>query len=349
MGMLQRCRVSLCARLIVSQSYPWRRLRVTTENVSSQKSAQITLIPMLHVASISFYDTVLRYIADTMQQSRSTVVLIEGLLDSESQRIEQEEESRSIFHDDKLRTLVSTRAKQNELFSSETLRDMCSEMHVDFNALQKFSHSDASSSSPSTPSSENLEASASTTATVVRLQDAYFRPLLTSLCGDRVVHADLTFEQCFQTANARTPSGTNSPWLNGESLVHIGRHPQVKSARERHCALDARARISECFEGQHQQQSATTPNANSESSSTVVDCHVVIPWGIHHMDGLVHALKNGLLPAPLVYRGQELQQQQERDVATPLGKAMALTVAEDGGVFREENFGLPPEFASTFR
>lgn len=375
--MLRRCRICVSAQLVVSQRCGWRRLHAQPPgddravadqpaHATTAATAVITLIPMLHVASTQFYDDVLQYIADPSLQNSSyssetavprhqnTVVFLEGLMDSEQQRIEQEEESRAIFEDAKLREMVRTRALNNELFSLETMRDMCAEMHIDFAALQRFS------------SSVSAETSRNDKQGTVRLQDAYFRPLLTALCGDRVVHADLTFPQCFAAASAPSNSASSSsfsssPWLSGDSLAHIGRHPQVKAARERHCAFAVRQRIVDLWKNPNSNEKAISSTKRLRSIDESDDddvVHIVVPWGMHHMEGLLQALQTGA--AASLYRGKTLTfggasdhggraAVAETEETHDGNEAMQLRIVSEAAPFREESFQLPEEFASTFR
>ncbi|KAK7194976.1 hypothetical protein NESM_000420200 [Novymonas esmeraldas] len=178
----------------------------------------ITVIPTLHVASLKFYDRVLEYIDHAVRRNKDTVVLLEGICDSEAAGRQQMEEYADIMGNEALRRTMTAKADDNTLYSPEVMQEICAELDVRYDLLQ------------------SLEST-------VRLQECYLKPKLAALCGLNLRNnADLDMH------DVQRLLGEESARLHalGERLPasvpvsQLGSFPVIRKHRERKVAQAAR-------------------------------------------------------------------------------------------------------------
>ncbi|KAG5482073.1 hypothetical protein LSCM1_05792 [Leishmania martiniquensis] len=186
----------------------------------------ITVIPTLHVASIKFYDHVLEYIDHAVKRNKDTVVLLEGICDSEEAERQQMQEYEDIMRNDALRQTILAKADDNTLYSPEVMREICREMDVCYDLLQ------------------SMESK-------VRLQECYLKPKLAATCGLNLRnHADLDMhevQRLLEEESARLHAlGERLP--SSIAVSQLGSFPVIRKHRERKVAEVARMHCTRWFE-----------------------------------------------------------------------------------------------------
>lgn len=213
---------------------------------------KVTLIPTLHVASIAFYDRVLRYLEEAVKRQNNVRVLLEGICDTKEDEQQQLQEFRDIMSSEQLRLTIKAKAVENSLYSRETMRDMCAELAVNFEQLEKIQDS-------------------------VRLEACYLKPQMASTCGLNLVNnADLDMKEVQnllveQLMEDQTPIKDGSVLPSGIPISQIGTFPKVRQAREKKVADAARQYC----------QSWIADEKEGE---------IIIPWGCFHIDSIYHHL-----------------------------------------------------------
>ncbi|AYU77736.1 hypothetical protein conserved [Leishmania donovani] len=186
----------------------------------------ITVIPTLHVAGIKFYDRVLEYIDHAVKRNKDTLVLLEGICDSEAAEKQQMQEYQDIMRNDALRQTMLAKADDNTLYSPEVMREICQEMDIRYELLQSME-------------------------STVRLQECYLKPKLAAMCGLNLRnHADLHMHEVqrlleeesvrLQTLGERLPSSI--------AVSQLGSFPVIRKHRERKVAQVARMHCIRWFE-----------------------------------------------------------------------------------------------------
>lgn len=186
----------------------------------------ITVIPTLHVAGIKFYDRVLEYIDHAVKRNKDTLVLLEGICDSEAAEKQQMQEYQDIMRNDALRQTMLAKADDNTLYSPEVMREICQEMDIRYELLQSME-------------------------STVRLQECYLKPKLAAMCGLNLRnHADLHMHEVqrlleeeserLQTLGERLPSSI--------AVSQLGSFPVIRKHRERKVAQVARMHCTRWFE-----------------------------------------------------------------------------------------------------
>ncbi|KPI86837.1 hypothetical protein ABL78_4114 [Leptomonas seymouri] len=180
---------------------------------------RITIIPTLHVASMKFYDRVLEYIDQAVRRNKDTVVLLEGICDSDAAEKQQMQEYAEITQNQDLRQTMITKADDNTLYSPEVMQEICQELGVRHDLLC------------------SLEST-------IRLQECYLKPKLAATSGLSLRNnADLNMHEV-QKLLAEESARLH---LLGESLPssvavsQIGSFPLIRKHRERKVASVARA------------------------------------------------------------------------------------------------------------
>jgi hypothetical protein len=196
----------------------------------------VTLVPMLHVASVGFYDSIVELIGQLGPARR---IVTEGVLSDEQEKASREAEWQVLTHNEALRQSLRVSAQSNSLYGDEVLHDICRELHLEATELDVIG-----------PVSR------------LRLQAAYFVPLLASLYPDSLVAGDL----CVGT----------SPALGSAELGLLGKQPEIKRLREMHCAKI----IWQCA-----RELMALPRERDALAG-----HVVAPWGLFHTDGIAQRL-----------------------------------------------------------
>ncbi|KAH9582340.1 hypothetical protein LSM04_007057 [Trypanosoma melophagium] len=189
----------------------------TTSTTSAAPIPFITLIPTLHVASIKFYDKVLDYMVDAVKTRENVVILLEGICDDENVEVQQMEEYFQISHNADLRSTLLQKAENNTLYNEDTMRVICEELAVRFDALTKAS-------------------------ATVRLQECYLRPKMAALVGAHLRNdADLNMREVETILREeKTADLTIDIPVN-----RLGAQPAVRQQRE---AKVARAAQQRCVE-----------------------------------------------------------------------------------------------------
>lgn len=249
----------------------WSRiLGKTVANEAGLAVACVTMIPTLHIASPKFYDRVLEYMQQAVRRNKNTVILLEGICDSEESEKLQLQEYRDIARNDSLRHAMTSKADQNTLYPPEVMKDICNELAINYDVLMSYGDS-------------------------VRLQECYLKPKMAALCGEYLRNdADLNMvdiQKILQSEAARLAAiGEALP--STVSVSEIGSFPTVRKNRERRVAAVARrqceAWLAEEMEGEvivpwgffHTEaithyilegnHTAATPSAASDSTSTAV-------------------------------------------------------------------------------
>ncbi|GET87514.1 hypothetical protein, conserved [Leishmania tarentolae] len=186
----------------------------------------ITVIPMLHVASIKFYDRVLEYIDHAVKRNRDTLVLLEGICDSEAAEKQQMQEYQEIMQNAALRQTMLAKADDNTLYSPEVMKEICQEMGVRYDLLQSME-------------------------STVRLQECYLKPKLAAMCGLNLRnHADLHMhevQRLLEEESARLQAlGECLP--SSIAVSQLGTFPVIRKHRERKVAQVARVHCTRWFE-----------------------------------------------------------------------------------------------------
>lgn len=250
----------------------------------------LTLIPMLHVAHQSFYDAVLTYCGDlygrvprirattnsegqvssTNQKqtdvgSPAFLAIIEGIHDSEDSKAEEAKEFKEIVSSPALRAQIQNLAERNELYSIDTLRAMCAELHVPSKMFFK-EYSNG-----------------------VRLQDCYFKPKLVCSYGDCVCSGD----------GSRSVLGSAFDWSSASSPSALQANAHViKTRREMLCvdvAVGEAERLSSLRPMKPHPETSSIPMIGEVAQLPSLLPHLVLLWGHYHTPGLVSALhgRNG--------------------------------------------------------
>jgi hypothetical protein len=239
----------------------------------------VHVIPMLHVASQAFYDSVLDYITklacpqttSCAEQSfvegtrnNKVVVCLEGLCNDVADRDAQDREYVSIQSSSVIASSMRDGAANNTIFSRDVQRDICNEMDIDYESIEG-----------------QLATSSCQTGNRVRLQECYFKPLVATLAGPiDVRNADITLGEAENLFSEATNQGT---MLVGTPLPSIGRHPYVKAAREAHCVALIRKVAAAHVD-------SITSASLSNTSRLPSQIHFVVPWGFYHSEPLYHSL-----------------------------------------------------------
>lgn len=187
---------------------------------------KITIIPTLHVASMKFYDRVLEYIDQAARRNKDTVVLLEGICDSNAAEQQQMQEYVEIMKNKSLQQTMIAKADDNTLYSPEVMQEICQELDVRYDLLQ------------------SLEST-------VRLQECYLKPKLAATCGLNLRNnADLDMhevQKLLEEESARLHSlGESLP--SSIAVSQLGTFPIIRKHRERKVAHVARAYCEGWFE-----------------------------------------------------------------------------------------------------
>ncbi|CCW64639.1 unnamed protein product [Phytomonas sp. EM1] len=212
----------------------WRRFlaKASPQGLSSSSAkprlgtSQVTIIPTLHIASIQFYDRVLDYMRKAVQHNKNTVIFLEGLCDSREAQEAQMREYHEIAQNESLREAMLSKADQNNLYTEDTMRDICKELLVDYDTLLHYIDE-------------------------VRLQECYLKPKMAAYCGLNLHNgADLDMEKVqalLQDEAIRLSAlGETSP--SSVSVPEIGLFPVVRRNRERKVAQLARMQCEQWFQ-----------------------------------------------------------------------------------------------------
>ncbi|KAG5508854.1 hypothetical protein JKF63_05357 [Porcisia hertigi] len=186
----------------------------------------ITVIPMLHVASIKFYDRVLEYIDHAVKRNKDTLVLLEGICDSEAAGKQQMQEYQNIMRDTALQQTMLAKAEDNTLYSPEVMREICQELGVRYEVLQSIE-------------------------STVRLQECYLKPKLAAMCGLNLRnHADLDMHEVQRLLEVESAklydAGGGLP--SSIAVSQLGSFPVIRQHRERKVAQVARMQCTRWFE-----------------------------------------------------------------------------------------------------
>jgi hypothetical protein len=189
---------------------------------------KITVIPTLHVASVRFYDRVLEYVNQAVRRNKDTVVLLEGICDSDAAGKQQMEEYAAIMRNKDLQQTMIAKANDNTLYSPEVMREICQELDVRYDLLQ-------------------------TLESTVRLQECYLKPKLASTCGLNLRNnADLNMhevQKLLEEESARLHSlGESLP--SSVAVSQLGTFPIIRKHRERKVAHVARVYCEGWFENE---------------------------------------------------------------------------------------------------
>ncbi|ORC89858.1 putative mitochondrial DNA topoisomerase II [Trypanosoma theileri] len=194
----------------------------STSSSSLTKTPFITLIPTLHVASLQFYDKVLDYMVKAVKERDNVVILLEGICDDEDVEVQQMEEYFQISHNADLRTALLKKADTNTLYTEETMRVICEELAVRYDALKE-------------------------AAATVRLQECYLRPKMAALVGAHLRNdADLNMREVLAILREENSSDEKNADMTIDIPVsQLGAQPAVRQKRE---AKVARAAQQRCVE-----------------------------------------------------------------------------------------------------
>ncbi|RNE97824.1 putative mitochondrial DNA topoisomerase II [Trypanosoma conorhini] len=177
----------------------------------------ITLIPTLHVASVEFYDTLLDYMVRAVKEQENAIILLEGICDTEESEVQQMEEYFAIAHSEQLKAEMLQKADQNTLYDEETVKAICEELAVNYEALSK-------------------------QQSTVRLQECYLKPKMAALVGSHLRNdADLNMSEV-EAILAEEGSSTGSVFV---PFSQLGANPAVRRSRERKVAKAAQMRCVE--------------------------------------------------------------------------------------------------------
>eukprot|EP00796_Vickermania_ingenoplastis_P007574 gene7574-5341_t len=250
----------------------------------------VTVIPTLHVASINFYDEVLRYMEEAVKRHGGRVkILLEGICDAEVDETLQQQEYEAIASSPELQETLKKRADHDTLFSPDVMMDMCAEMALHYSTLQKYKKE-------------------------VRLQECYLKPKMAAMFGRLLLNdADLNMtevqgilskelEAAVEKGDTAVPSSV--------SVSQIGAYPGVRAAREQKVAAAAREQclrwIGEEAEGE-----------------------VIIPWGFFHTEQIVKYICSPP-PAPAPASAATKEKKDNTEVSeTSSGTSSSDGTAED--------------------
>lgn len=215
-------------------------------------SPLVTVIPLLHVASMTFYDTVMRYLDTSVQRYGSRAcILLEGICDGEEDAELQRHEYAQIAHNTSLQEMLRKKAEENTVFTPAVQQEICTELGVDYSVLLQHQSR-------------------------VRLQECYLKPKMAVSCGLYLHNeADLTMKEVQAVLRAELEEETakgSTAIPTTISVRHIGQFPRVRQAREEKVA---RAALERCRGWL----------ANAE------DGEVIIPWGFFHAEPIVRLLR----------------------------------------------------------
>lgn len=186
----------------------------------------ITIIPTLHVASIKFYDRVLEYMQQAVRRNPATVVLLEGICDSDEAEKQQLSEYLQIAQSSELRDMMLEKADGNNLYPAAVVREICAELALDYATLQKYE-------------------------STVRLQECYLKPKVAALCGTHLRNsADLNMHEVQQllAGEAARLAALGESLPSSVSVSEIGKFPIVRKNRERKVAAVARLQCEKWLE-----------------------------------------------------------------------------------------------------
>lgn len=218
---------------------------------SDASTPLVTVIPVLHVASISFYDTVMRYLDASVQQYGSRAcILLEGICDGEEDAELQRQEYAQIAHNTSLQEMLRKKAAENTVFTPTVQQEICTELGVEYPVLLQ--HEDR-----------------------VRLQECYLKPRMAASCGLYLHNdADLNMKEVQAILRAALEEETamgSTAIPTTISVRQIGTFPRVRQAREEKVA---RAALERCRQWL----------ANAQ------DGEVIIPWGFFHAEPIMRLL-----------------------------------------------------------
>lgn len=242
-------------------------LPASTATISSASSSgppipRVTIIPTLHVASISFYDTVLRYLDSSVKAyGDRACILLEGICDGEEDAELQRQEYLQIASTPSLQEMLRKKAEENAVFPPDVQQEICAELGVEYPVL--------------------LEHIAN-----VRLQECYLKPQMAASFGLHLHNeSDMNMKEVQAVLRAELEAEAamgNTDVPNTLSVRQIGQFPRVRQAREWKVA---RAALAHCQLWLAKEQ----------------DGEVVIPWGFFHSDPIVRTLRMGVpTPSPSV-------------------------------------------------
>lgn len=236
----------------------WTRLLAKSSPISGPPYVQahfpvprVTVIPTLHVASIRFYDEVLKYMDESVRQYGNRVrILLEGICDADEDEEQQKQEYREIMKSPALQETMRVKADENTLFPLDVIREMCTELAIDFDTLQQHQKD-------------------------IRLQECYLKPKMAATCGLNLFNdADLNMKEVqtelAKQMEAETAKGS-STLPDTIPVSQIGVFPCVRAAREKKVASVARRYCQRWL-------------------SEEADGEVIIPWGFFHTEQIVRHL-----------------------------------------------------------
>lgn len=266
----------------------WTRL--TLRNSSSLGGsvpcdANIHIFPMLHVASVKFYDAVLEEVK-TLATSEDGApplpmyALLEGILSSPQQRMVDAQEFSTIFYDKNLNQQISSTCagaptwdpladrshiglgmQATQLYSDEVLREICNkELNLGLDTIVDYNRQKSEANTGG--------------ANLLHLQDAYFKPLLATLVGNSMLSADVTEAELMKDL--------------GSENVPLHKLPQqrVKAFREEHLVNY----LLHIVTRQSLLKQAEFVEKESPISSVPL-CNIAVLWGHYHTDGILEALQ----------------------------------------------------------
>lgn len=186
----------------------------------------ITLIPTLHVGSIKFYDRVLEYMQSAIARNRDVVILLEGICDNTEAAEQQLQEYKAIMESESLRETMVAKADENTLYSPEVMRELCAELSLDYDTLEKLQDT-------------------------VRLQECYLKPKMAATCGLHLRNdADIYMKDVQQLLAEESvrlrAEGKKMP--SSVAVSDLGTFPVIRMLRERKVARMARLICEKWFE-----------------------------------------------------------------------------------------------------
>ncbi|CCW71754.1 unnamed protein product [Phytomonas sp. Hart1] len=189
-------------------------------------TSQVTIIPTLHIASIKFYDQVLDYLRIAVQRNKNTVIFLEGICDSCEAQQAQMREYHEIVQNKSLQEAIVLKANQNNLYTENTMRDICEELSVDYDTLLRYTNE-------------------------VRLQECYLKPKIAAYCGLNLcntVDLDMGKVQALLQDEAIRLSTLGESLPSSVSVTEIGSFPVIRKNRERRVAQLARMQCKQWYQ-----------------------------------------------------------------------------------------------------
>lgn len=324
--MFRRCKLKHSAKDIALRGSEWTRLLLRTSLTGNGATVPcdtgIVLFPMLHVASVKFYDSVLEGVKSLAEDDAGSTLplyaLLEGVLSSDNQRALDAKEYNMIYYDANIKSQVTAACcgssqwdplanrsrvglgmQNTNLYSDDVLREICGkELNLGFETIVDYNKQKIS-----------LLDSSTNEANLLHLQDAYFKPLLATIAGNSMLSADVT------EADLMKGLGTDTG-------VPLHKLPQqrVKAFREEHLANFLLHIV------KRQAMLKQAEWAQKELTDTAVPlCNIAVLWGHYHTDGILEALKA-----------------QINDINAS-GTAM-MTIERGPTVFRTLPYGVPESF-----